>query len=248
MRRMSKRQVGDLVGPAPVPAETLVLLNRATVQMQLLPAAIHDLNNALFLTSGSTELLAARPDLAPEVRAKLERIAAQTERATGVLRQLATLVTRDAEPVQPQPLKLGRILDDCLAACRTRHRKSGTAVTLDVPPPDDLPSVVADPGELRQIVFNLLLNAEQGAGAGRAIEIRLGARDQTVQLEVIDSGSSPLPPDPFALFVTGGDPARAAGIGLTVARLLASRSGGRIEHRPTSDRRTRFVLSLPAVS
>ena len=68
--------------------ETLIGLNRLATVARLLSGAIHDVNNALQVISGTVELIESRPDVPPSMREALARLRAQSSRAAGTLTEV----------------------------------------------------------------------------------------------------------------------------------------------------------------
>jgi CheY-like chemotaxis protein len=110
-----------------------------------------------------------------------------------------------------------------------------------------LPFVLGDPGELRQIFLNLLLNAQDAMPLGGTIRIT-GAREEgTIVIRVEDEGQG-IPPenlhrifDPF--FSTKG--ARGTGLGLSIAYGAMTRIGGTIYAANRPEGGAVFNLSFP---
>lgn len=112
--------------------------------------------------------------------------------------------------------------------------------------PSDRPTIVsADPGQLRQVLFNLVTNAIEAAGPGGRVAVRSHFEPETVVLEVIDSGpgvSAEIAAKVFDPFVTGKP--EGVGLGLAVSRQIAEAHHGRLMWSRT-DEGTCFRLELP---
>ncbi|MEX2251377.1 MAG: PAS domain-containing sensor histidine kinase [Acidimicrobiia bacterium] len=124
-----------------------------------------------------------------------------------------------------------------------------TLETIDVglqPLPDSLPTVLADPVRVRQILRNLLANLNRYGGSSRRV---IGGTNGTrAWVEVRDDGVGVSPVDSERIFepyssahtgVTG-----SIGLGLSVARQLAELMGGSLTYRRDQDE-TVFRLELP---
>lgn len=124
-----------------------------------------------------------------------------------------------------------------------------SAVQVTVHAADGGPLAFADPVRLRQIVRNLLTNAERYGGSEVAVVLTDG--DELVKLEVRDSGSA-IPEEHrkgiFEAYQRLHDPAgqpAGVGLGLTVSRQLARLMNGDLEYR-YDGRWSTFQLTLPA--
>jgi signal transduction histidine kinase len=107
-------------------------------------------------------------------------------------------------------------------------------------------SLEGDPGQLGQVILNVLGNAIEAAGPGGSVTIRMGKEGDTLWLEVWDSGPGPAAEVEHRLFepfVTGKP--EGVGLGLAVARQIVEAHGGRISWR-RQDAGTCFRIELPA--
>jgi len=114
--------------------------------------------------------------------------------------------------------------------------------------------VLGDPGALRQVVMNLLSNAEKYSGQGREIQVRcVRDRGQAV-VEVMDRGPGVAQSQRgkvFQEFFRGDDSLTAsksgAGLGLYIARTIARHHGGDVFYAPREGGGSVFSLSIPLV-
>lgn len=111
------------------------------------------------------------------------------------------------------------------------------------------PRAVCDPGRFRQIVRNLLTNAERYGGPN--VSIGVAASDGLVRVDVVDDGPG-LPPEEWERIFepyhraheTPGQPG-SVGIGLAISRQLAQLMGGGLEYH-CGEGGSIFRLSLPS--
>jgi signal transduction histidine kinase len=106
--------------------------------------------------------------------------------------------------------------------------------------------LIADEGQLGQLLLNLLTNAVEAAGPGGWVALRCGIVEPGhAYLEIIDSGPGPsadVAERLFEPFVTGKP--EGVGLGLAVARQVADAHGGRLSWRHESEG-TCFRIELP---
>ncbi len=143
------------------------------------------------------------------------------------------------------------LLDDAVACLGRDLGKDDIEVTIDAPP--DL-KARAHAGSLRQVLFNLVLNARQ-AMLDRGGRLRLSARKSEsgcVELTIADTGCGIGAEDldhifePF--FTTKGherDDRRGLGLGLYITRQLIEEQGGSISVQSRMGAGTTFTLTLP---
>lgn len=119
------------------------------------------------------------------------------------------------------------------------------------------PEIEADPGQLKQVLINLVQNAAESIGRDGTITLRtrlqtrkrVGQSTTAAIIEVIDTGKG-IPPeaqrrlfDPFFTTKPSG-----TGLGLSIAARILEKHGGSLEYETELRRGTTFRLILPAVS
>jgi signal transduction histidine kinase len=148
------------------------------------------------------------------------------------------------ESQQREPVALGEVIEQALALVEPRCRHAGIYLVRDT---TEVPRVLGDPGQLGQVVLNLLGNALDAAGAGGTVTVRLRCAGDRVVLDILDTGPGPaadVADRLFEPFVTGKP--EGVGLGLAVARQVIEAHGGQIAwHR--EGERTCFRLELPAL-
>lgn len=109
--------------------------------------------------------------------------------------------------------------------------------------------VAMPPDALKQVLFNLIQNAREAAGAGTSVEIRVATENGRARIDVLDEGPG-IPqevlPHLFDPFFTTKEAVHGVGLGLFVAEGLARRYGGRMGASNRPERRgARFRLIVP---
>jgi two-component system cell cycle sensor histidine kinase/response regulator CckA len=231
---------------------------------QLAGGVAHDFNNILTAILGSVELSLAsvRGELAPDhtVIRMMEQIEDAAQHAASLTRQLLTFSRRDV--VRPQVLSLNRIL---LHLDRMLRRLITENIALDTITEPDLRSVHADPGQMEQVIVNLVVNAVHampdggrltlqtrnvtldGAYASNHVEARPGPH---VLLEVIDTGhgmDAATRERIFEPFFTTKSADKGTGLGLATVHGIVKQAGGHIVVHSAPQRGTTFEVYLPAV-
>jgi CheY-like chemotaxis protein len=113
--------------------------------------------------------------------------------------------------------------------------------------------VHADPGQLEQVIVNLVVNARDAMPTGGTLTIATengrGADDGMVRLIVRDTGtgmSAATQARIFEPFFTTKDPGRGTGLGLATVYGIVAQSGGRVAVESAIGVGTTFVILLPA--
>ncbi len=202
----------------------------------------HDFNNLLTLIIGYTRLLLiGKRDSDPE-RAMLDEVLKAADRATGLTRQLLAFSRKQL--VQPRVLDLNAVVLDVAKMLR---RLVGEDIRLEVQPGPDLGQVMADYGQIEQVLMNLVVNARDAMASGGKIEIatanvRLeeefarthpGARaGEFVQLWISDNGcgmDETTRTRIFEPFFTTKAPGKGTGLGLATVYGIVKQAEGYIE-------------------
>jgi C4-dicarboxylate-specific signal transduction histidine kinase len=226
-------------------SEQLARINRVATVARFVSSLAHELNNSLQVMGGLIELLADRADLPPDVRARIERIGEQADRASDRIRQVASFVREPATAAAQ--VDLSALVERALALRSYELGRSGIQVEWAYP--DDACVVRGSARELRQAVLNLLANAQEALAdvPARALRVQLARTAGTIRLTVADTGpgvAADLRERIFEPFFTTRGATGALGLGLTVAVHTAAAHGGRLLlecERPGAS----FVLELP---
>ena len=126
----------------------------------------HDFNNLLGVITGYGEMLASKMDVGAPGRRHLEQILRAAQRAAGLTRQLLAFSRRQL--LQLKIVDLNALVADLE---KMLHRLIGEDVELAVAAGPDLGTVRVDPGQMEQVVMNLVVNARDAMPKGGQIRI-----------------------------------------------------------------------------
>jgi two-component system OmpR family sensor kinase len=147
-----------------------------------------------------------------------------------------------------QPVDLGTLL---AAAARELSTPDNEVVVKAYDPP----AVTADPSRLRQCIDNVIANAMAHSPPGAAVHafVRTEVHDARpfARIDIVDEGPGipdAMLPRLFDQYATSREAEGGAGLGLYIARRIASAHGGQIEARTDPGKGARFTLRLPALS
>jgi hypothetical protein len=219
----------------------------------------HDFNNLLGVIMNYAELAGdAVSDL--EVKEDIEQIQESAARAATLTRQL--LIFSRREVVKPRALALNAVVSDLEKLMR---RTIGEQIELRSTYADDLWTIVADPGQLEQIVVNLAVNARDAMPHGGLLEIDTQnvvlddeyARTQSdgpapgkyVRITIADSGDG-MPPDvlerAFEPFFSTKPQGEGTGLGLATVYGIVKQAGGNVFIYSEPGHGTSVKIHLPA--
>lgn len=227
---------------------------------QLAGGVAHDFNNLLTVISGYSDLLLRRlPEDGP-LRAHVTEIKKAGDRASGLTRQLLAFSRKQI--LQPKVLDLNAVVSDLDKMLRRLIGEDVDLMTITEP---GLGQVKADPGQIEQVVVNLVVNARDAMANGGKVTIETSNARLTedyaqqhadclpgayVMLAISDNGSG-IPPavrnrifEPF--FSTKGA-GKGTGLGLSTVYGIVKQSGGQIWVYSEADKGTTFKIYLPRV-
>lgn len=237
----------------------LIQAQKMEVVGRLAGGIAHDFNNILAAIAGSADLLSlSLPEDAPAA-AQVEDILKAASRGSALTRQLNTLSRRGE--VRAEKLDLGAAVE---SACRMLTRLMGAGVRLERELPPVPLIVTADPGQISQVVMNLVINARDAIAGEGSINISVGRAElppgragmklpapagSYAVLSVRDSGSGMAPEvmsHLFEPFFTTKPEGKGTGLGLSIVYGIVARLGGGIEVESAPGRGSGFRVYFPA--
>jgi PAS domain S-box-containing protein len=212
----------------------------------------HDFNNLLTAILGYCQLMLSqmRPDDA--LRSHLEQIQHASDRAAQLTRQLLAFGRKQV--LNPRILNLNQVVAGLEPMLR---RLIGEDINLSTVLAPDVGPVKADPGQIEQAVFNLVVNARDAMPEGGTLVIRtanvapLAGKGEQVMLSVTDSGvgmDAHTLGRIFEPFFTTKESGRGTGLGLPMVYGIVEQSGGRVEVWSEPGRGATFRVYLPRLS
>lgn len=228
-----------------------VQLERLSVLGEMATGIAHDFNNTLFVALGFCDVLLSNASLEPSVRSAVDRIRTCALDAASTVRRLQHFATGRGSDESAATLDPNAVVEEMPEFTRHKWGPAG-----EERPPISMrvelgatAAVRAHPGELREVLTNLIFNAVD-AMEGRGGEIRLatGVEGDRVWVDVTDQGAgipAALVPEIFRpFFTTKGQ--RGSGFGLATCFSIATRLGGEIAVESREGEGSRFRLWLPA--
>jgi PAS domain S-box-containing protein len=212
----------------------------------------HDFNNLLMGIIGCCRIAGSDIDSdseGAEGRKQIMEIDAAARRGTTLTRQLLTFSRRRA--VSPKPVRLGEVLRSSETLLR---RLLGEDVLLNIEVPPSGGPVIADPGQLEQILMNLAVNARDAMPDGGELSMRIadappsdGRPERRVMLEVADTGcgmDEATSARAFEPFFTTKKEGEGTGLGLSTVYGIVKQLGGEIGLFSHPGRGTRIRIHL----
>ena len=232
------------------PGQELVQSEKMAALGQTISGVAHELNNPLATILTCAERLASRPVKA-ETKRGVETILGEAERAARIVRNLLTFARKKGNTTRAL-VDMNGLVRDTLALRAYEQRLSNIS-TLDALA-SGLPNIFSDPHQVKQVLLNLIINAEQAmlAANGRGSLVARSwydAAEGMVALEVNDDGpgfSEEVRKRIFDPFYTTKAIGKGTGLGLTVAYAIVQEHGGKIRVESTPGAGASFFVSFPA--
>jgi len=225
---------------------------------QLAGGLAHDFNNLLTAILGYSKMMLGEIDADHPHYIGLQEIKKAGDRAAALTRQL--LVFSRRQTLKPETLDLNAIVTN-LEKMLARLLYDNIALTTQLHP--DLANICADPGQLEQVIVNLVVNARDAMPNGG--EIIISTANKRLK-EHFAPGDEHFKPGPYVLlsiadtgmgmnaktkerivepFFTTKAPEKGTGLGLSTVYGIVRQSGGYVRVASRPGRGSRFDIYLP---
>ena len=238
-------------------AEQLRHSQRLEAVGRLAGGVAHDFNNLLAAIRGYGELALSSLPAESQATADVGEVLRAADRAAALTRQLLLFSRRQA--LAPRPVDAADVVDGLIPMLR---QLVGEHITLEAT--RDAPGTVvrADPGQLEQVILNLVVNARDAMPDGGRIDVTTrrvepddpvaapGARPAwpAVRITVADTGQGIDPmvlPHIFEPFYTTKEAGRGSGMGLATVYGIIGAFGGTVSVATSPGRGSTFTVDLP---
>jgi two-component system, cell cycle sensor histidine kinase and response regulator CckA len=217
----------------------------------------HDFNNVLAAILGSSDLLWLRLAEDDPSRDEAEEIRKAAERGAALTRQL--LAFSRSQALESKLIDLNSVVAQNEGMLQ---RLAGDTVTLTVQVPRDPVRVRIEPGQLEQVLLNLVVNARDAMPTGGTVAIaveplQIGgdlrrypgvSEGAFARISVSDTGGGidpDLQPHIFEPFFTTKGPSKGTGLGLSIVYGIAKDAGGTVTFFTAPERGTTFDVLIP---
>ncbi len=205
----------------------------------------HDFNNLLTAILGYCELIGAHPGDTVRILKDVGEVRKAAERAAGLTRQLLAFSRR--QHLQPRVMDLNETL---MAIESMLHRLIGEDIDLVTRPGESLGKIMADPGQIEQVIVNLVVNARDAMPGGGTILLATSnlVDEGLVALEVRDGGcgmDEATQARVFEPFFTTKETGKGTGLGLSTVYGIIQQSGGSVRVSSKPGVGTAFIVTFP---
>ena len=224
--------------------EQLLHADRLATIGQLAAGVAHELNEPLSNILGFAQLVLKSGEISQQVSNDIEKIVESSLLARDIIKKL--LIFARQTPPQKIRVQMNRIVDAGISFFKNRFRKLGIESELHLEA--ELPELTADPGQINQVLINLIVNAIQAMPNGGKLTISTMFKDNSVYLIVEDTGvgmSVQVQKKIFLPFFTTKDVNEGTGLGLAVVHGIITAHKGEISLISREGEGTKFIVQLP---
>jgi signal transduction histidine kinase len=214
---------------------------------QLAASIAHEINNPLNIILGYAQLLLREAEKGTTSLEHLKEIEECARMCRKVMGNLLAF-TRKSE-VSWRNIDVNEIIAEVMHLLANRFKTERIQVVQDLH--SGLRLIPGDADRLKQVFFNILINAQHAVGTDGTITVRTCNNPETGQVvvSITDSGSG-IPAEVrtriFEPFYTTKEPGKGTGLGLTVSREIVAEHGGHIQVESTPGRGSTFKVLLPS--
>ncbi len=221
---------------------------------QLAGGVAHEFSNLLTVILGFGHVLTSEFEVGGTHYASASEIVRAAERGAALTRQLLALGRRQV--VEPRAMQLNESIQNVE---RMVEHVLGEHIRWSSDLDDAAPQIFADPGQVEQVILNLVLNAKDAMPEGGKLTLRTAgpeplpsgrAKGDFVRLSVLDEGvgmTEEVKGRIFEPFFTTKAPGQGTGLGLAVVYGIVKKCGGEITVESRPGQGTRFDVHFPAL-
>lgn len=220
---------------------------------QLASGIAHEIRNPLGIVMGGVEFLKNRiSDEDGDIKESIEKIKQSIDRANNIIIDL--LKFSRASQLKLQEVDILRIMDETISLIKNQAYLNAVEINRNYGEKEIY--VKADPNMLRQVFFNLCINAIDAMPKGGRLTLNMytslgsGQNEKEAVVEILDTGKGipeDILPKIFNPFFTTKEPGKGTGLGLSIVHLIIERHNGRIGVESKVNEGTKFTLKLPAI-
>jgi len=222
---------------------------------KLAAGVVHEINNPLtsitvyseYLLNKLEDIVGDHPGITTADLEKLRRIGASALRIQRFARELVQYAKPPGFEVEL--VDFNGVVRQSLSICEHLFEKSAIEVVVELD--EELPPVQAVPGQLEQVVINLVTNAAHAVETGGTIRARTRSDHGQVVLEIADTGAGVPTSDRdriFEPFYTTKADGKGTGLGLPIVRNIIEQHQGQIAVDTSDLGGAAFVVRLPTAS
>ena len=216
---------------------------------QLAAGVAHELNNPLQGIVAYSHLLLEKMPSADPRRDSIQKIVAQANRCTDIVRGLLDF-SRQRKP-QKKLYNVNLILQESIFWVEKQALFHNVQITKHIA--ENLPQTVVDPSQIQQVFINIIINAAEAMeGSGRlTLATRLDSDGEFIAVEFTDNGCGINKEDLdniFDPFFTTKEVGHGTGLGLAISYGIVKEHNGTLSVESEVGKGTTFIVRLPVIN
>ncbi|MGQ9461860.1 MAG: sensor histidine kinase [Candidatus Fervidibacter sp.] len=219
--------------------------------LNLLPSAIHEINNALNTILGFCDLLQTEPSISKTLKEDLKTIERAGIRVRELLGSLRALANGVPTQTQPTLVDLQELCEEARILMAAAFRRNYIKLVTEYSP--QTPTIISDAARIRFVLLALFQNACDAiaqTGKGGEIVVRTGRDESGKAFVSIENEGAPISPEArpkiFEPFVTTKPAGKGAGLGLFLVYHFVKELQGEVEVQDTGAG-TKVTVSFPSL-
>lgn len=223
--------------------EQLIQAAKLAAIGELAANVAHEINNPLTSIIGFVELMKEYDDM-DLIKNRLEIIEHESIRARDIVRELLNFARK--RPLQLSDVDINSLIKEVILLTRAQAKTGRVEIVEDY---GDIPRMIGDPNQIKQVFVNIINNAIHAMPEGGKLYIKTSSHDD-ITIVFKDTGVG-IPADvlprifePF--FTTKRE--KGTGLGLSISYRIIQDHGGRINVESNEGKGTAFTITLPVIN
>ncbi len=224
--------------------EQLIQAAKLAAIGELAANVAHEINNPLTSIIGFVELMKEYDDM-DLIKNRLEIIEHESIRARDIVRELLNFARK--RPLQLSDVDINSLIKEVIILTRAQAKTGRVEIVEDY---GDIPRMIGDPNQIKQVFVNIINNAIHAMPEGGKLYIKTSSSHDDITIVFKDTGVG-IPADvlprifePF--FTTKRE--KGTGLGLSISYRIIQDHGGRINVESNEGKGTAFTITLPVIS
>ncbi len=224
--------------------EQLIQAAKLAAIWELAANVAHEINNPLTSIIGFVELMKEYDDM-DLIKNRLEIIEHESIRARDIVRELLNFARK--RPLQLSDVDINSLIKEVILLTRAQAKTGRVEIVEDY---GDIPRMIGDPNQIKQVFVNIINNAIHAMPEGGKLYIKTSSSHDDITIVFKDTGVG-IPADvlprifePF--FTTKRE--KGTGLGLSISYRIIQDHGGRIKVESNEGKGTAFTITLPVIN
>lgn len=224
--------------------EQLIQAAKLAAIGELAANVAHEINNPLTSIIGFVELMKEYDDI-NLIKDRLEIIEHESIRARDIVRELLNFARK--RPLQLSDVDINSLLSEVILLTRAQAKTGRVEIIEEY---SDIPKMIGDPNQLKQVFVNIVNNAIHAMPEGGRLKITTSYSEDEILIAFRDTGvgiSKEILPRIFEPFFTTKRE-KGTGLGLSISYRIVQDHGGRIDVESEEGKGTTFFIRLPVLN